>query len=559
MHVRIAVTAVVLTHFAALIYGAAVHSPTYNEPAHLAAGISYWQLGRFDVYAVNPPLVRLVAAVPVLVVGCQTDWSNLRDEPGARCEMAVGSDLCTANGERILWLMTLARWACLPFSLVGAYVCYRWAYELYGTSAAIMALLLWCFTPDILAHAQLATCDAAAAALGILACYQFWRWLKTPTWWNALFGGVTLGVAELAKSTLLLLYPAWPLLWLAYRGMGLRQQQHPAWGRELAMLAARMATSLYLINLGYGFDGTFKPLGEYQFVSATLAGGPSGTVGNRFQSTCLSSLPVPLPESYLVGLDLQRRDFESYKSAFYLGGTWSHTGWWYYYLYALSVKVPLGVFLLLLMVGAVRVADPRSIRWKDELILLTPAILLLVSVSFQTGINEHLRYVLPVFPFVFIWASSAARGISGVPAARRFTAAAVAWIVLSSASCFPHSLSYFNELAGGPALGWRHLANSNLDWGQDLIFLKRWAQKPRSGPLSLSLYGTIDPRLIGIDGMIVSPWEHEGDLPPGTYIVSATILAGYGQTPGENHFQRLYRRHPDVERIGGALFVLEQP
>jgi len=32
----------------------------------------------------------------------------------------------------------------------------------------------------------------------------------------------------------------------------------------------------------------------------------------------------------------------------------------------------------------------------------------------------------------------------------------------------PHYLAYFNELAGGPANGFKELADSNLDWGQDL-------------------------------------------------------------------------------------------
>ena len=37
-------------HVALLANGANVHSPTLNEPGHLAAGISNWQFGRFDVY-----------------------------------------------------------------------------------------------------------------------------------------------------------------------------------------------------------------------------------------------------------------------------------------------------------------------------------------------------------------------------------------------------------------------------------------------------------------------------------------------------------------------------
>lgn len=39
---------------------------------------------------------------------------------------------------------------------------------------------------------------------------------------------------------------------------------------------------------------------------------------------------------------------------------------------------------------------------------------------------------------------------------------------------FPHQLAYFNELAGGPYEGWRHLLGSNLDWDQDYLQLRNW-------------------------------------------------------------------------------------
>src|SRR5260370_23848758 len=75
-----------------------------------------------------------------------------------------------------------------------------------------------------------------------------------------------------------------------------------------------------------------------------------------------------------------------------------------------------------------------------------------------------------------------------------------AWSVAGSLLVFPHSLSYFNELAGGPENGHRHLIDSNLDWGQDLLFLKRWLEEhPEARELGLATFNTIDPRIIGIE------------------------------------------------------------
>src|SRR5690606_19303560 len=130
---------------------------------------------------------------------------------------ALGADFIKANGERSIWLFTIARWACIPFSLVGGAFCFVWARELYGTLAGLAALTLWCFSPNILAHSELITPDAAATACGIAAAYFFWRWLKVPTWTRAACAGLLLGLAELSKMSWLFLFALWPLLWAFWR------------------------------------------------------------------------------------------------------------------------------------------------------------------------------------------------------------------------------------------------------------------------------------------------------------------------------------------------------
>ena len=52
------------------------------------------------------------------------------------------------------------------------------------------------------------------------------------------------------------------------------------------------------------------------------------------------------------------------------------------------------------------------------------------------------------------------------------------WAVGSSVAVWPHSLAYFNELAGGPRGGHMHLGllstDTNLDCGQNLLLLRWW-------------------------------------------------------------------------------------
>lgn len=148
-----------------LAYSAYVHSPTLNEPGHLVAGLSYWKFGRFDVYNVNPPLVKLVAALPVMAVGYDEDWSGFYSGLGARPEFAMGEGFIAVNGERSFFLFMIARWACIPFSWLGGTICYLWARDLFGRPSGVIACAIWSFEPNILAHASLMTPDAHATSL----------------------------------------------------------------------------------------------------------------------------------------------------------------------------------------------------------------------------------------------------------------------------------------------------------------------------------------------------------------------------------------------------------
>jgi hypothetical protein len=137
-------------------------------------------------------------------------------------------------------------------------------------------------------------------------------------------------------------------------------------------------------------------------------------------------------------------------------------------------------------------------------------------------------------------------------------------------------LSYFNELAGGPLRGSEHLVDSNLDWGQDLLYLRRWLDRhPEAGPLGLAYFGYIDPRVAGIrftlppkgptaPGDLEGPRAHELGPRPGWYAVSVTLLRGYyypvpngsGGTEylGEPSYQYFLRFAP-VGRAGYSIFI----
>jgi len=562
---RIAVVALLAIQAALLGYSATRHSPTHLEPAFLASGISHWQFGRFELYRVNPPLVRMVAALPVLAVGCETDWTRFYDGPGSRAEFPVGEDFIKANGPASIPLFFYARWACIPFNLIGAYFAYRWARELYhSTAAGFVTLILFAFEPNLLAHGELITPDGACTAFGILAGYTFWRWLKQPTWMRAVFAGGALGLAELSKLSWLILFGLWPLLWLVWRYMEPQSAEKPT-GRSPSMpqLATILIMPIYMINVCYLFDGSGTPLKDFQFVSTTLTGlDKPGEAGNRFRATWLGEIPVPLPKQYVLGFDSQKKDLEDFGQKSYLRGEWKDGGWWYYYLYGLLVKVPCGTWGLFALVLITRLAsllrplapasgerarergqsqDTTSLSHvpsppprgrglgrggdepsathhpkptlRDELVLLLPAIVLFTIVSSQTEFNIHLRYVFPSLGLAIIFL-----GQAGICLARRLslvslsTIGLIGYSLISTALVYPHHLAYFNDFVGGPRNGYKHLLGSSVDWGQDLLVLKAMSLTPISLSPVLLYDGFYSPKDLGILFEIPDCWISEQGL-----------------------------------------------
>lgn len=556
------VAGLLIVHAVLLAWSGYQHSPTIDEPAHLAAGISHWQFGRMDLYSVNPPLVRMVAAIPVLFASPELRWGEFRPADEMRAEFKVGDDFADANGERIFWLTTIARWACIPFSLLGGWYCCRWAGELFGEPSGIMALVLWCFSPTILGNGSLITADVPAASVSVMSAYYFWHWLRERKWRQSYLLGCLLGLGLLTKSSLMLWGVVFPVVWVLDCFLTPRAGKTPnrRWTVELAQLATQWTIALSVLNLGYGFEGTLTPLGRYQFVSHALTGveaSDRGTVpGNRFRDSWLGSVPVPLPKNFLIGIDWQKLDFETGLRSYFRGEIKTDgEGWWWFYLYAMLTKVPLGTLLL---VGLALCCGRTNGR--NQLMLLAPMFAVLALVSSQQGLN-FFRYLLPAFPFLFVWISQLAITFSGprllLPAS---VVLLTCWSVFSSLIIYPHSLSYFNESIGS-AHAFRVMADSNLDWGQDLKLLQEWIEdNAGSGSVRLDYYGPVRPHLAGID---VIPDEDSTDTPVWEAFSVTKLALQHGLRGRQNQpagtadnslLEYFFQRPPDV-RIGYSIHV----
>ncbi len=180
----------------------------------------------------------------------------------------------------------------------------------------------------------------------------------------------------------------------------------------------------------------------------------------------------------------------------YLNGKFSIKGWRYYFLFAFFYKTPVPVIIIVLISFFISFKIEKKERF-----LLIPALIYFIFSSLskkQIGI----RYILPVYALLYIYSgrlSNYCKKIRVKDLVKKIIFGTfIFWFIFSSLKIHPHYLAYFNEIAGGPDNGWKHLIDSNIDWGQDLKGLKKYLQKEGNPELMLNYFGSILPETYGL-------------------------------------------------------------
>jgi 4-amino-4-deoxy-L-arabinose transferase-like glycosyltransferase len=485
------------------------------------------QYGDFHPYQVNPPLVRMLGAIPVAVFGGGIDFELLPKPPGFRSEGFLGMAYIHQQGHEVFRWVSIARTAVIPVAIFGTLLINRIGRHFGGQAVGLFGSALWVFSPTILAYGGTITPDTAATVFGLWAAWCFYGWFRLGRKRDAVWLGFSVAAAVLSKSTWIILPPLFLLVFIVLKTAF--RSRTPFWlhWRQVALAAV---IAWILIHAAYDFHGVMRPLGSFRFISQTFSGNDNSSIsvvpkpGNRFVNTPLAWLPAPLPATYIEGIDVQKRDFELKEMRSYLLGNWGERGWWYYYGVAWLVKEPIA-FWLILAIGwgfALR----RNQQWSSSkrtgiAVMVCPGFLVFLFVSSQTGFNHHLRYVLPAFPAMFLIAALPVSRVNGL--VRKILQALLVWFAISSVVMVPRSYAYFSEAVGGWRNGHCYLNASNLDWGQDLLAIRQWAREnPGKRPIHL-LYSPsqLDFPRLGLDAVIAEGKVSEsGPTVDGWWVVS---------------------------------------
>jgi len=544
-------------------------STTFDEIAHLAAGISVLKTGNYGAMPETPHLVHLWAAAPIVLAEFNfpepdhPDWWRSDQWPlGRRLFYECGNDpqSILIRGRAMIALLSTAL----------GLVVWLWSRRLFGQVGGIISLILYAFSPTILAHGRLITTDLAAGLFFLIAVTALWRVLHRVSPASVALSALAVSGLLLTKMSGLIILPIagvlvlvrlisnrpTELVWSRTRQIRPRRTQLGVW---LVTGLVHVVICVLLIRTAYGFqyavikeadpDGASGPSRVMFKWDEQLRGlGKTGTVISWLRDQRV------VPESYLMGLAFTLRRAQV-RPAF-LNGQSSVRGWWYFFPYCFAVKTPLpllGILLVAVLVALRPLArsrngDKTSQRgWQslvDGVYRTAPLWALFVVYWFfaiTSSLNIGHRHIVPVYPVLFIFAGGASAWLRPVhPAKRVVVPVLVVLFIGSSLLTCPHYLAYFNMLVGGPANGYKHLVDSSLDWGQDLPGLRRWLDRhgpqrsgvaPAAGTLALylSYFGASRPDAYGIDAIALpiderAPAQSLRRLTGGIYCISATNL-----------------------------------
>ncbi len=249
----------------------------------------------------------------------------------------------------------------------------------------------------------------------------------------------------------------------------------------------------------------------------------------------------------------------------FLAGEYSEDGWWYYFPVVFLIKTPISLIALFAFGVFVLVRRRLELGSKNEAFIVVPVVIYLI-VSAANTFHVGVRHLLPIYPFILLIGAAGAMVLVRGRAGRLALAGLMAFWVAVFADVYPHTLTYFNQFAGGPSNGYKYLADSNIDWGQGLKLLKKWMDRQSVSHIGLAYFGTADPAYYDIDYTQLPAAAPGLNLPsiarmwtrprlPGYVAVGATVLTGVYLDPEWQLFYRGLRETRPVAVIGNSIFV----
>jgi 4-amino-4-deoxy-L-arabinose transferase-like glycosyltransferase len=583
--------AILLALYAIMAIGASLHKgPSFDEAEELAVGYNIWMYQDFRMESANGDLVKRWDTLPFLFTHpkpAPTDNDYWRKAKAYR----FGNEFFFESGNAPDWLLLQGRMMAVWWGVAAGLMVFLCARELFGAVGGFFALILFVFSPHMLAFGGIVSTDMPACFTLLGAVWSVWRMLHRATWGRLATSLVFVSLLILAKPSALVIFPITLLL----IGVKLAVNRPLDWrlgqrrvitsrGQQLGVFCGMIVlhgivgwTALWA-HYDFRFNASPEPNDpEITFRQAPVEDAVDPTVAAFLEWSNQNHI---LPEGFLQGIRALLTSNERREA--FMDGEWRIGGWSMFFPYTIWAKTSPALFLLLFLgvAGWALARRPgflpnrggtgppnRAVpKFYEGTPYFTLALVYLATALMQEVDIGH-RHILPVYLPMYIIGGGAIALLW--PLTKIFTRAVtvllLAWFVGESLWLFPNYLAYFSPLVGGSAQGYKRLVDSSLDWGMNLPGLKTWLDRNNPGgrePVYLAYFGTDNPEYQGISSNRLPgypDWRVRNVFPygPGIYAISATLFeSDYTATFGpwstgyEQDFQKYLK---DVQIYEPAL------
>lgn len=512
---KIVVPILLLAHFILAFLTAKDKSATSDEGFHLARGIAIIFTRDFRLSVSHPPLINLIASLPVafkkdLVVPTMDPyWHNTKADPDYRKKRFTTFLFSPKLNKDPLIILNRGRITIIILSVILGFFIYLWAKRLYGTNAGLLALFLYAFSPQIIAHSMLVTTDIGSTLFIFLSCLSLFNFLKKPGWLNFLLTSLTLGLAQLSKFSAILLYPLFFLLFVLWVSLdenrGFKNLFRFSISSKDFFLTIYSLLSIFILSLliiwaGYGFET--NSIYDLSSIGIETCENKASSLSLYLKCNTINVIEWLnlLPTTYFYGLGRTLLDTEKHMYPLVFLGRLTEKGLWYYYPVLFLIKTPLPIFFLLYL----RLKTKKQLEdRKTKLFLILVPLFFFLFFCLLNNKQIGLRHLLIVYPFFYIF-------ISAITAdnnpdflknlkLKYSLAILLIWLAIETFIAHPNHLIYFNELTLGTERGLK-ISVVGEDWGQDRLALARYQKEHNLYPLYYREYaGHISARLYRLE------------------------------------------------------------
>ncbi len=546
---------------------------TVDEGVHLAAGVSYWKTRDFRLNEEHPPLIKLLAALPVVLSSPEVPINSPAWNEGN--QWAFAREFLYHSGNDADHVLFLGRLVMVALSAGLGLMVYLWGRKLAGDAGGLFALGWFALDPNFLAHGRYVTTDVGVTLAYLATLYVLARLLERWSWQTLATFGVVFGLAQMTK------YSAAFLLLIAIAATGAtvwRRSGNFRTALKRAGVVAAVAVGGTVLAAFTCYFGQVKAGGSDPWVQALVAErervtadarvadqppavqriikatDPATGLGRAVRSFLLDT-PIPA-FSYLKGFALVI-NHEYWGHLAYLNGMYSNFGWWWYFPFALLVKLPAATLTITVIsiAALIRTRVVQGQRFSTAAHLVGWSALAYMLWSMSSSLNLGIRHIFPAYVVLFIvagalYASTFARASRSFQVLMGTIGAAY---ILTSWLAYPTYTSYFSEFAGGTPRGSRYLVDSNVDWGQDLKRLRTYMAERNISHVCMSYFGQADLVYYGVDYRYL-PTRTDPHEPMDVNCVVAISITS--QLSRDGAYWWLNDYEPDA-RIGGSINVFD--